>query len=134
MQNKCNTTPIQDKKTFLNYCSKTLKFLSFSDTQRRTLYKKTFDESKQKTDYLKKTPYFKTTFQTSKYTPEQQKHLTKFNFQCSQINQDELEQLAPLFLKIQNVYATSKFDVGKNHSPLHHLLKPDAVFRKQRAI
>ena len=95
---------------------------------------KIFDEKKTKTDYLKKTPYFETTFQTSKYTPEQQKHLTKFNFQHSQINQDELEQLAPSFLKIQNVYATSKFDVEKNHSPLHNLLKPDAVFGKQRAI
>ena len=31
------------------------------------------------------------------------------------------------------VYAASNFDVGKIHSPLHLPLKPDAVFRKQRA-
>ena len=30
-------------------------------------------------------------------------------------------------------YATSKFDVGKVNSPLHLPLKPDAVFKKQRA-
>ena len=31
------------------------------------------------------------------------------------------------------VYATSKFDVGKVNSPLHLPLKPDAIFKKQRA-
>ena len=31
------------------------------------------------------------------------------------------------------VYATSKFGVEKTHSPLHLPLKPDAVFKKQRA-
>ena len=31
------------------------------------------------------------------------------------------------------VYAKSKFDVGKVNSPLHLSLKPDAVFKKQRA-
>ena len=30
-------------------------------------------------------------------------------------------------------YATSKFGVEKTHSPLHLPLKPDAVFKKQRA-
>ena len=36
-------------------------------------------------------------------------------------------------LKFPTVYATSKFDVGKISSPLHLPLKPDAVFKKQRA-
>ena len=31
------------------------------------------------------------------------------------------------------VYATSKFDVGKVNSSLHLPLKPDAIFKKQRA-
>ena len=31
------------------------------------------------------------------------------------------------------VYVTSKFDVGKVNSPPHLPLKPDAVFKKQRA-
>ena len=56
-----------------------------------------------------------------------------FNFQHSQINQQEFDQLAELLLKYPMVYATSKFDVRKIHSPLHLLLKPDAVFKKQRA-
>ena len=31
------------------------------------------------------------------------------------------------------VYATSKTDVGKLDSPLHIPLKPDSIFKKQRA-
>ena len=56
-----------------------------------------------------------------------------FNFQHSQLTQNEFEKLADLLLKYPKVYATSKFDVGKINSPLHLSLKPDAVFKKQRA-
>ena len=35
--------------------------------------------------------------------------LTKFNFQLSQLNQQEFEQLADLFLKHPIVYTTSKY-------------------------
>ena len=43
------------------------------------------------------TTYFKPTFQLSKYTEEQRKFLTIFNFQHSQITQKEFEQLADFF-------------------------------------
>ena len=56
-----------------------------------------------------------------------------FNFQNSQITQKEFDKLAELLLKFPTVYAASKFDVGKNSSPLHLPLKTDAVFKKQRA-
>ena len=56
-----------------------------------------------------------------------------FNFQHSQITQKKFEQLAELLLKYPMAYVTSKFDVGKVKSPLHLLLKPDAIFKKQRA-
>ena len=49
-----------------------------------------------------------------------------FNFQHSQITQQEFEKIAELLLKF-------KFDVGKISSPLHLPLKPDAVFKKQQA-
>ena len=45
---------------------------------------------KRNTDYFTKTPYFKPTFQIAKYTEEQQKFLTKFNFQHSQITQKQI--------------------------------------------
>ena len=56
-----------------------------------------------------------------------------FNFQHSQITQDEFDKLAKQLLKYSTFYATSKFDVGKISSSLHIPLKPDAVFKKQRA-
>ena len=59
--------------------------------------------------------------------------MTTFNFQHSQITQQEFEKLANLLLKYPIVYATCKFDVGKINSPLHLALKPDAVFKKQRS-
>ena len=88
---------------------------------------------KRNTDYFTKTPYFKPTFKISDYTKEQQKFLTMFNFQHSQITQNEFDNLAKLFLKYPIVYAPPKFDAEKIWSPLHLPLKPDAIFKKQRA-
>ena len=85
------------------------------------------------TDYFTKTPYFKTTFKISHFTEQQQKFLTMFNFQNSQVTQNEFEKLADLLLRYPTVFASSKFDVGKINSPLHLPLNPDAVFKKQRA-
>ena len=59
--------------------------------------------------------------------------MTIFIFQHSQLTQKEFEKLADLLLGCPTVYATSEFDVGKLNSPLHLPLKPDAVFKKQRA-
>ena len=88
---------------------------------------------KRNTEYFTKTSCFKPTFKISHYTEEQQKFLTMFNFQHSQITQKEFDKLAELLLKFPTVYALSKFDVGKINSPLHLTLKPDAVFKIQRA-
>ena len=56
-----------------------------------------------------------------------------FNFQHSQINQQEFDQLAELLLKYLMVYATSKLDVSKLNSPLYLTLIPDEFFKNQRA-
>ena len=88
---------------------------------------------KKNTDYFTKTPYFKPTFNITNYTKEQQKLLTIIYFQHSQITQDAFDKLAKQLLQYSTVYATSKFDVGKINSSLNLRLKPDAVFKKQRA-
>ena len=88
---------------------------------------------KRNTFYFTKTPYFKPTFKISYYTEQQQKFLTMFNFQYSQLTQNEFEKLADLFFRYPTVYAIFKLVVGKITSPLHLPLKPDAVFKKQRA-
>ena len=72
-----------------------------------------------KINTISKTPYFKPTLQFSKYTGEQTNFLTMFNFQRSQINQQEFDQLAELLLKYPMLYVTSKLDVGKMNSSLH---------------
>ena len=56
-----------------------------------------------------------------------------FNFQHSQITQNDFDNYAKLLLKYPTVYATSKFDIGKVNSPLHSQLKPDAILKKQSA-
>ena len=88
---------------------------------------------KRNTDYFTKTLNFKPTFNITNYTTEQQNFLTMFNFQHSQITQDEFDKLAKQLIKYSTVYATSKFDVGKISSSRHLPLKPDSVFKKQRA-
>ena len=88
---------------------------------------------KRNTDYFTKTPYFKPTFNITSYTEDQQKFLTMFNFQHSQTTQNEFDKLAKQLIKSSSVYATSRFDVGKISSSLQFPLKPDAVFKKQRA-
>ena len=95
--------------------------------------KNIISSEKRNKDYFTKTPYFKPTFKISHYTEEQQKFLTMFNFQHSQITQNEFEKLADLLLRYSTFYATPKFGVGKINSPLHLPLKPEAVFKKQRA-
>ena len=59
--------------------------------------------------------------------------LTMFNFQHSQVTQEEFEQLADLLLIYPKIYATSNFDVGKVNPLLYLPLKSDAFFGKQRA-
>ena len=66
---------------------------------------------KRNTGYFTKTPYFKPTFNITNYTKEQQKFLTMFNFEHSQITQIGLDKLAKQLLKYSTVYATTKFDV-----------------------
>ena len=75
------------------------------------------------TDYFTKSPYFKPTFNITIYPKEQQKFLTMFNFQHSQITQNEFDKLAKQLIKYSSVYATSKFDVEKVSSSLHLPLK-----------
>ena len=55
------------------------------------------------------------------------------NFQNSQINQQEFEQLGEFLLNYPMVYSTSKFHLRKTHLPLDLPLKPDPVFKKSPA-
>ena len=126
-------SPTKEKAYRVNNISQLLDICQSTILNKELSYNHKVSNEKRNTDYFTKTPYFKPTFQMSKNTEEQQKFLTKFNFQHSQITQKEFEQLAELFFKYPKVYATSKIDVGKVNSPLHLPLKLDAFFKKQRA-
>ena len=65
-------------------------------------------DSKRNTDYLTKAPCFKPTFRNLKYTSVQPNFFTRFNFQHSQITQQENEQLAELLNNWQNYYSTTQ--------------------------
>ena len=88
---------------------------------------------KRNTNYFTKTPCFKPTFNITNCTIKQQKFLTMFNFEHSQITKTEFDKLAKQLLKYSTVYATSKFDIGKISSSLHLPLKPDAVFKETKS-
>ena len=58
---------------------------------------------KRNTDYFTKVPYFIPTFNITNYIKEQQKFLTMFNFEHSQITQNEFDKLANQLLKYSTV-------------------------------
>ena len=135
---KCNYTPVHsttllDNKSILNGQQNTENICPSTILDKELSIINLISNEKRYTDYFTKTLHFKPTFIISKSREEQQIFLTLFNFQHSQITQNEFEQLADLLLKYPKFYATSKFDIGKVNSPLQLPLKPDAVFKKQRA-
>ena len=135
----CETTttisPVHEKAYRVNNILQLLDICQSTILNEELSINNIISNEKRNTDYFTKTPYFKPTFNiTNVYnTKEQQQFLTMFNFEQSQITQIEFDKLAKQLLKYSTVYATSKFDVGKISSSLHLPLKPDAVFKKQRA-
>ena len=132
-ETNATTSPVQEKAYRVNNILQLLDICQSTILNEELSINNIISNEKRNTDYFTKTPYFKPTFDITKYTKDQQKFLTMFNFQHSQITQSEFDQLAQQLLKYSSVYATSKFDVGKVSSSLHLPLKPDAVFKKQRA-
>ena len=55
-----------------------------------------------------------------------------FDFQHSHLIQEEFEKVVAIRLQYKQVYATTKFDVGKTKVKLNLPMKKDAIFKKQR--
>ena len=55
-----------------------------------------------------------------------------FNFQHSHLTQEEFKKVVTIILDYKQVYATTKFDVGKTKVKLNLPMKKDAIFKKQR--
>ena len=77
-------------------------------------------------------PNFKCKFNITKYTESEKEFLQMFDFQHSHLTQEELEKIVTIILDYKQVYATTKFDIGKTKVKLNLPMKRDAIFKKQR--
>ena len=76
-------------------------------------------------------PNFKCKFNINKYTEHEKEFIQMFYFQHSHLTQEEFEKVT-IILHYKQVYATTKFDVGKTKVKLNLPMKKDAIFKKQR--
>ena len=77
-------------------------------------------------------PNFKCKFNITKYNDKDKEFIQMFDFQHFHLTQEEFDKIVDIILKNRNVYATTKFDVGKTKVKLNLPMKKDAVFKKQR--
>ena len=59
-------------------------------------------------------------------------YIKEFDFQYSDITDEEMTLLIDMLLDSQDVYYRHKFDVGKTHQRFHVTLKPKAELKRQR--
>ena len=77
-------------------------------------------------------PNFKCKFNINKYSEQEKKIIQMFDFQHSHLTQEEFEKVVTTILQYKQVYATTKFDVGRTKVKLNLPMKKDAIFKKQR--
>ena len=77
-------------------------------------------------------PNFKCKLNINKYTESEKEFNQMFDFQHSHLTQEEFEKIVTFILEYKQVYATTKFDVGKTKVKLNLPMKQDAIFKKQR--
>ena len=77
-------------------------------------------------------PNFKCKFNINKYTESEKDFIQMFDLQHSHLTQNEFEKVVTIILDYRQVYATTKFDVGKTKVKLNLPIKKDAIFKKQR--
>ena len=77
-------------------------------------------------------PNFKCNFNINKYSEQEKEFIQMFDFQPSHLTQEEFEKVVTIILHYKQVYATTKFDVGKAKVKLNLPMKTDAIFKKQR--
>ena len=77
-------------------------------------------------------PNFKCKFNNNKYTKIEKEFIQTFDFQHSHLTQEQFETVVTIIIRYKQVYATTKFDVGKTKIKLNLPKKKDAIFKKQR--
>ena len=59
-------------------------------------------------------------------------YIKEFDFQYSDITDEEMTLLIGMLLDSRDLYPRHKFDVGKTHQKFHVTLKPKAELKRQR--
>ena len=77
-------------------------------------------------------PNFNCKFDINKYTTSKKDFIQMFDFQHLHLTQEEFEKIVTIILEYKQVYATTKFDVGKTKVKLNLPMKKGAIFKKQR--
>ena len=90
------------------------------------------DESINQVATFERKPNFKCKFNITKYNDKDKKFIQMFDFQHSHLTQEQFDKKVDIILKYRNVYATTKFNVGKTKVKLNLPMKKDAIFKKQR--
>ena len=90
------------------------------------------DETIEQVATIERKPNFKCKFKIDKYTESEKEFIQMFDFQHSHLTQEEFEKIVTIILEYKQVYATTKFDVGKTKVKLNLPMKKDAIFKKQR--
>ena len=68
-------------------------------------------------------PKFKCKFNINKYSEQEKEFIKMFDFQHSHLTQEEFEKVVKIILDYRQVYATTKFDVGKTKVKLNLPIK-----------
>ena len=90
------------------------------------------DESINQIATFERKPNFKCEFNITKYNDKDKEFIQMVDFQHSHLTHEQFDKIVDIILKYRNVYATTKFDVGKTKVKLNLPMKKDAVFKKQR--
>ena len=77
-------------------------------------------------------PNFKCKLNSNKYSEQDKEFIQMFDFQHSHLTQEEFEKVVTIILHYKQVYAMTKFDIGKTKVKLTLPIKTDAIFKKQR--
>ena len=90
------------------------------------------NETIQQVATFERKPNFRSKFDIKKYSESDKEFIQMFDFQHSHLTQEEIEKIVTIILEYKQVYATTKFDVGKTKVKLNLPMKKDAIFKKQR--
>ena len=81
------------------------------------------DENINQVATFERKPNFNCKFNITKYKDKDKEFIQMFDFQHSHLTQEQFDKIVDIIMKYRNVYATTKFDVGKTKVKLNLPIK-----------